>query len=668
MTSLPTPLRHNLPELAILAVAALTRFWRLDHHSFWFDEAVSLSWAATDMDYTWRVTFQLMEEKHPPIYYLSLHLWQQMLDLVGLAHNEAALRAWGSLLGVLTVIGVMRLASAAGSPNIGRLAGLLTALSPLLVWYSQELRMFQPATTGIVWFAVAIWSAWHTEHPGRRLAWWTLAVVAQLSALYSYLFSAFVLPSGGLMLFALLIATRNYRRFAEGCLAFLLIALLFLPLALNAWGVNATEGTPGRAFSDFLPNLLRVLRNATIWRADWPETWVAAALIGFALLALLGLLMPRHTPTPDEQTDDAAGAWQTGNPLWLWLWFGVPLLVANLLLTRNRSIFNEDRYLLFLAPFGLWAIARGIGTLSRIRRMVALEAAALAVLAIAVALPALWLPANLREDWRAAARYIQQYEQAAPGLPGAVVTHVDYTHQALGWYLRTQAQTDIPIFHPFGEALTTDDVETRVAPPLLGLTDFGAATVWLTQSHLEGVDDQRLVEGWLTARYPLVTEQYPTGIKLTGYMLRARFAAVPTLSPNAVVPNTELAPGLRLAACEVITPVVAARDEFMHPPSGWVHVRLWWQPTASLGDDYVATAQVIGPEGVWGDRLHRPTEALRLHPTSTWTTGDFYRDELDINLNPLTPPNTYPVVIGVMDGQGNPTGDTVVECGRVQIR
>ena len=32
------------PELAIVVLAALVRFWRLDYHSFWFDEAVSLDW------------------------------------------------------------------------------------------------------------------------------------------------------------------------------------------------------------------------------------------------------------------------------------------------------------------------------------------------------------------------------------------------------------------------------------------------------------------------------------------------------------------------------------------------------------------------------------------------------------------------------------------------
>src|SRR5690606_36567222 len=157
------------------------------------------------------------------------------------------------------------------------------------------------------------------------------------------------------------------------------------------------------------------------------------------------------------------------------------------------------------------------------------------------------------------------------------------------------------IFFPFGGTLTPDDVDTVIAPPLEGIVAFGSATLWLTQSHLEGVDDSRLVEGWLTLHFPIITEQYPAGIKRSDYMLQGQFDELPALSDAAVYPDAELAPGLRLLACEVMTPVTAAADEQMHPPSAWVHVRLWWQATAPLTTDAIATPQMVGPEGVWGD-------------------------------------------------------------------
>lgn len=646
----------------MLIIAAVVRLWRLDYHSIWFDEAVSLRWARADLGYTWRVTFQLVEEKHPPVYYALLHLWRQALAWVGLADSDAALRVLGALLGVLTVWGVLRLATAVSGPLIGRVTALLVALSPVLVWYSQELRMFQPAATGIVWLAAAMQTAWRTDTRRQRWLWWFVGLVAIEGALYSYLFSAFVLPAAGFTLLALLWKDRNWSRFGEGVVMLALVGGLFLPLARNAWRVNAAESTPGQPFANFATNLLHLLRVDTIWRVAWTDGWAMAALAFFALCLAVGLLLPKRPPATAGRKAALDGR------AWLWLWIGIPLLIANLLLARSGSIFSEDRYLLFLAPFVLWGIARGIGVVGSWFKPVGWASGAIAVLLLAAALPPLWSPSHLREDWRAAARYILDYQAHSPGLPASVVTHVDYTHEALEWYVRQEQDFDsLPIFFPFGGTLTPEDVETVVAPPLNGIVEFGSKTLWLTQSHLDGVDDQRVVEGWLAQNFPLITEQYPAGIKLTGYSLQSRFDALPPLSDAATYPAAELAPGIELAACEVVTPLVHAQDERMHPPSGWVHVRAWWRATAPVDMDYMATAQVIGPEGVWGERLPpRPTEPLRFTPTSTWAAGEFVRDEIDVNLNPVTPPGNYTVVVGLADPDGVAIG-SAVECGRVEI-
>ena len=88
------------PEIAIVALAALVRFWRLDYHSFWFDEAVSLDWAEDNPAFIWANTFPLLNDKHPPAYYLLLHYWQKGLALFGLEHSDVALRSLGAILAV----------------------------------------------------------------------------------------------------------------------------------------------------------------------------------------------------------------------------------------------------------------------------------------------------------------------------------------------------------------------------------------------------------------------------------------------------------------------------------------------------------------------------------------------------------------------------------------
>ncbi len=666
----------HLPEWLVLAIAALTRLWRLNYHSIWFDESVSLNWSGADPSYTWRITFQLIEEKHPPVYYISLHYWREFLGLFGLSHADAAIRVFGSLLGILTVIGILLLVKRLSGRPAGLLTGLLVALSPVLVWYSQELRMFQPAATGAVWTAYALLRVWEGRTWQRRLGWWLLFVLVLEAALYTYLFSAFVAPAAGLTLLALAIVGRkesgNWHRFGEGLIALAVLTLLFLPLANNAWGVSNAESTPGQPFADFVPNLLRELKIFTFWRMDWPHLllWLLGAL------ALIGVVLPGLGAAGDHKGAPLRGQSIVKNRqprvlddrIWLLIWIGAPLLVANVLLSRSGSVFREDRYLIFMAPFVLWAIARGVIVLGERWRAVGWAVGLVVTLMIAASLPRLWTPDAYRENWRAAADYIVDYQHAGADLPAAIVTHVDYTRRPLQWYLEKdeRAESDLPVFHPFGSPIAPGDADAVVGPPIQGIMDNGAATLWLTQSHLEGVDDERVVQNWLSRQYPLVTEQFPTGINLTGYALQSRFDELPELSSDAHFTDAEIVPGLTLVACELITPVTSAGDQAMHPPSGWVHVRLWWRADAPLDDDYIATAQMVGEEGVWGDRLYRGNEALRRWPTSTWQPGEIVRDEIDINLNPVTPDGEYPVLIGVMDGAGEPVGARV-ECGRVKV-
>jgi 4-amino-4-deoxy-L-arabinose transferase-like glycosyltransferase len=673
--------RTRLPEYLVLLAALLTRLWKLDYHSFWFDESVSMTWARSSPGYAWESTFHLVKDKHPPAYYLLLHLWRESLKFVGLENNDVALRLLGSLLGVLTVLGVLLLVNRLSGRGTALLASSLVALSPALVWYSQELRMFQPATTAVVWAACFLLLAAKTVERGRRFGWWLAMAAAFVLALYSYLFAAFALPAAALVLLRPLVHWLRTRRvaapgepsglavFVEGAIALAVTGLVFLPLARNAWVANANDGTPGTAFMNLAANLVRQLQVATIWREDWGAPWTVVALGLLAVLFVAGMLVPRaHKHAEPHVGSEVVGKGVGGDRLYLWAWLGAPLLAGNLLLSRNDTIFAEDRYFLFLVPFALWAIARGVIVLGERWRPVGWLAAAAAVILLAAALPRLWSPPMLREDWRAAANYIAGYQNASPGLPAAAVAHVDYTRTPLNWYLSKQYDRDqLPVFFPFGGSIAPEEVEQVVAPPLRGIEESGAATIWLTQSHLDGIDGGQLVEGWLNQAYPVITEQYPTGIKLTGYAVQHRFAALPALAPNAVRPNMELAPGLILAACEIITPEITARDERMHPPSGWVHVRLWWQASGPIASDYVATVRMVGPEGAWGERLYRTNETLRRWPTSTWEHADFVRDEVDVNLNPATPPGEYPILVGAMDGAGQERGKTI-DCGRVQVR
>ncbi len=661
-----TPIRQSirassLPELFVLLLAALPRLWRLEYHSIWFDEAVSLDWAGLGPAHIWPNTIQLSQDKHPPVYYLTLHYWQTFLGWFGAAERDAALRILGVLIGILMVWGVLRLVTLLSGRATGLLAGSFTALAPLLVWYSQELRMFQPAATAIVWAAFFLVAARehfspHDTSPPRtavraRLLCWLGLITTLLLALYSYLYAAFFLP--GLALSVLLLARRRQsfdrRYFLEASAALAIVAVLFFPLLRNAWAVNSASSLPGAAFADFLPNLWRQLRLFTVWLTGWPDALRTAAISYFTVLVLAGLILPAHTR-------------RTTRPL-LWLWIGAPLLIGSALLATNAAIFSEDRYFLFLAPFVLWAAAQGVGAIAKWRSSAGLFSGFAAVALLAASLPVLWSPPLFRENWRAAADYISAYQQNSPHSDTAALIHPYFLFPALDWYLRQDdATADLPVYGNFGAPLTPEQAELLIAAHLQELTTAnGADTLWLVQSHLSGVDDQRLVQAWLDRNFALITEQYPAGVEMRGYAVRHRYSALPALSDTALYPDAQLFPGVELAACEIVTPVVAARDLLYHPPSGWVHLRLWLRALDVVSEPPPIFALAQAGDGqIWGRSLDRAGDVLTVHPPTQWQPNEFVRLELDINLNPLAPPGHYNVKV---EAAGHPG----VPCGKVQL-
>ena len=651
----------SLPELFVLLLAALPRLWRLEYHSIWFDEAISLNWARLGPAHIWSGTFQLLRDKHPPAYYLALHYWQTLLGWFGAGQSDAALRIFGVLIGILMVWGVLRLVTQLSGRTAGLIAGALTALAPVLVWYSQELRMFQPAATAIVWAAYFLVAARqhmppHGASPGRsaapvRLLCWFGLAATLLLALYSYLYAAFFLPGLGLSVF--LLARRNTsfnRRYVlEAIAAFAVVALLFLPLARSAWTVNSASSPSGAAFAGFLPNLWRQLHIFTVWYTGWPSSVRTAAILFFALLVLAGLLLPG-----DRRRDT--------RPL-LWLWMGAPLLIGSALLATNAAIFREDRYFLFLAPFVLWTAARGVSALGRWQPSAGALSGLVALALLAASLPVLWTPPLLRENWRAAADYISAYQEHSPRAAAAALVHPYFLLPALDWYLRQQpAAAKMPVYGNFNAPLTSEQAESLIAAHLHDLAaPNGADTLWLVQSHLAGVDDHRLVQSWLDGRFPLVTEQYPAGVEMRGYAVRYRYQALPALSDTAVHPQAQLFPGVELTACEITTPAVPARDVLYHPPSGWVHLRLWMRKSEEVSEAPPLFALVQAGDGqIWGRSLERPGDVLSVYPPTTWQPNEFVRVELDVNLNPLAQPGAYNVKI---EAEGQPG----VPCGTVQI-
>jgi len=580
---------------------------------------MSVFWARKSIAEIIDAGMHLVRDRHPPVYYLMLHVWTRIFG-----DGPVAVRMLSVLLGALLPPAVAVLGANLFNRRVGLIAGTLAAFSSILVWYSQEARMFVPATTMAVLAMICLVRALMQ----KDWRWWAGYVFFSLISLYSYLFVAFLIPAQGLFALAWWIDSRREKKqrntslLVQIFLSFAIWAALAAPLIWQALQVTGEEFQSGRAFGGVLSTLWHLLQAYTLWQVHWPAALLIA--VGFCALALLllGMIVPPRR-----------------GRLALWLWLLVPLLAGSLLQTLNAAVFAETRYFLFLVPALCLAWGSGLSWLSKRVPAAGLAALGVWVLVALLALPYNWTPENRREDWRGAAAYVAVH--AGPN--DAVLIHPAFVHVSFEYY----SHDGLPIFYPF-----EGDVESRdqIDGPLGGLT--GYSTIWLVTSHDAQPDPEHLVQRWFDERFPMVTEQFPTGVVVRGYATRYRLPELPAQVEPA---DIAYADGLQLAGYIVDHTTLPATDDQYHPPSNWIHTTLYWTIETPLSDDLSLSVKLVDEWGqVWGDRLYRAGDLLNRYPSSQWIPGEIIRTDFDVNLNPVTPAGDYHLELIVLDGDGQP--------------
>lgn len=230
--------RHRALLAGAIAIGALARFATLDLQSFHHDEAVTAGRVLQPS------LFDTMGEvadgeRSPPLYYLLAWLWSQPFGL-----GEVGLRSLSALAGTLMIPAAFVAGRELASPRVGLCAAAFVALSPILVWYSQEARSYIVAalmvTLALVWFARAM----RSSQP-RPLWLWALFSVL---ALCSHYFAVFLIAPQALWL---ALAGPAARRARAASAAVVLAGLALVPLALVQQGEDRREGytdlsLPGR--------------------------------------------------------------------------------------------------------------------------------------------------------------------------------------------------------------------------------------------------------------------------------------------------------------------------------------------------------------------------------------------------------------------------------------
>ena len=196
----------------IVVLAAVLRFWRIGHQSYWLDEAFTARIVRGDLGSM--LDGVRHSESTPPLYYALAWLWERVFGW-----HEAGLRSLSALFGIATVpAGYAAARAAFESERAGLIAAALFAVNPYLVWYSQEARAYALLVL-LCTLALAFFVA-------RRAVGWGVCAALALATHY---FAAFlVVPMAAWLLWR-----RRDRAAWTGVAISVAAALALLPLAIE---------------------------------------------------------------------------------------------------------------------------------------------------------------------------------------------------------------------------------------------------------------------------------------------------------------------------------------------------------------------------------------------------------------------------------------------------
>lgn len=167
-----------LAWLAFITAGGLAlRLYQLGLQSYWFDEAQTLFVARFPFDEIVRRAYR------PPLYHFLLHIWAKLVP-----NSEFWLRLPSALFGAAVPPLAYAVAARLYDRRTGLIACALAAISPVLVWYAQELRMYSLMALEFL-LILYLFLRLAGEEPPRHKGLWTALLLAEIAALYTHYFA-----------------------------------------------------------------------------------------------------------------------------------------------------------------------------------------------------------------------------------------------------------------------------------------------------------------------------------------------------------------------------------------------------------------------------------------------------------------------------------------------
>ncbi|MCB8985786.1 MAG: glycosyltransferase family 39 protein [Ardenticatenaceae bacterium] len=618
----PRPLRSpRFKKLALVIVllwlAMALRFHNLGAQSFWNDEGNSARLSER--------TIQLIIEGtasdiHPPLYYLLLRGWRELAG-----ETEFGLRALSAFAGLLVVPLAISLArdpkSKIRNPK-WLLVGVITAVSPPLIYYSQEARMY--ALLGLL-AALSTWLLFRIWDLGFRKVLVVAYVLTAVAGLYTHYFFPAVLAAQGVVV--VIWAVRDWRletkdlptpRFALRtpllwAAMMLITLLLYLPWVPT---FLANVGGGGATRPSFLPFLADTLFWLGFGLTISPVT-IPWAFVALGVLLVLAVVL--------------RWGWDTAVAFALLF---VPILFLYL------SGATSPQYFKFLtaviAPFALvlggqrlairdWRLemARPTSLQSSVSSFFILLLLLAYSVGVYQSLHNLYAnPAYARADYRAMAARI-----AADGHPNAgIILDAPNQWEVFTYYHREGA----PVYPLPLQGMTESDVAAELEA-IAARHDRLYVIYWGDAQQ----DPQRWVERWLDEHTFKAEDEWLKDVRFAVY-------AVPT----AAATEMETAVSIPFGPAITLQGYTVRTGDLQ--PGDIVQATLFWQTAVPLNTRYKVFLHLVDENGnLVAQRDSEPGGNLK--PTTIWPPGETISDNHGLLLPADLPPGDYTLLLGLYD-------------------
>jgi hypothetical protein len=609
----------------VLLLAAFLRFHLLEAQSFWNDEGNSARLSERSFPAILEGT---ASDVHPPLYYLLLRGWRELAG-----ETEFGLRSLSAYAGVVTVAVVVALVGQ-GSRGAGKkggkeegeigntrgvlnsslvpqhsslvVAGLLATVSPVLVYYSQETRMYAllALVAGLSTWVLLVWLG-----AARSSRVWAMAYLVLVAAgLYiHYFFPAVIAAQGAVVVLwrpdpQLATAQAADRHARNRLLVWFGLAtaaaVLYLPwLPIFIRQISGRGGAP--------VSLVNFAAQSTRWlvlgsTVDPNQAiWAVSAAVA---LVILGVALGGRRSLP------------------FLLLAAIPLVIMFLVGATDPAFF---KFMLVVVPF-LLAL---MGLAWRARWPWSAIPAALTVAVLAGSLVSLGNlygnPAFARADYRGMAARV-----AAEGHPNAgIILVAPNQWEAFTYYHRDGA----PVYPlPRGRPDPTI-VEPELAA-IAAAHDRLYALFWGAEQR----DPEGVIERWLDNHAFKAFEEWVGDVRFVIYAVTPAGEATPSGAAFEGLDG------------ETITLYEYAVGPIMAQPGDAVAVRLVWSADATPERAYKVFLHLLdGAGNVVAQRDGELGGAAR--PAISWTAGDQVTGNHGLLLPPDLPPGGYNLRMGLYD-------------------